>query len=130
VGFRGGILALGDGTYYLRAATTLTWSLAIQATLLGCWLAIFARPALAGSVRLWRESLTAGLLGASASQLWFLGFSLTAAANVRTLALVEIVFAHGIARSVFGQRLTAREAVGTVLVVIGVALLLSTVAAG
>jgi drug/metabolite transporter (DMT)-like permease len=127
VGFRGGIVALGDDAFYLRAATTLTWSLAIQATLLGVWLAAFARPALVGSLRLWRESLAAGLLGACASQLWFVGFSLTAAANVRTLALVEIVFAHGVARRVFGQKPTAREAVGTVLVLIGVAVLLSTV---
>lgn len=130
VGFRGGILALGNDAYYLRAATTLTWSLAIQATLLGCWLAAFARPALVGSFRLWRESMTAGLLGACASQLWFLGFSLTSAANVRTLGLIEMLFAHGVARRVFDQRPTARETVGMALVIVGVALLLSTLTSG
>ncbi|HUQ51801.1 MAG TPA: EamA/RhaT family transporter, partial [Gammaproteobacteria bacterium] len=72
IGFRGGIVALGDGAYYLRAATTLTWALSLQTLLLGAWLAAFARPALVGSFKLWRQSLLAGLLGASASQLWFL----------------------------------------------------------
>jgi drug/metabolite transporter (DMT)-like permease len=129
VGFRGGILALDDGPYYLRAATTLTWSLGIQTVLLGAWLAVFARPALTGSLRLWRQSLLAGLLGACASQLWFLGFSLTAAANVRTLGLVEVLFAQGVARRVFGQRATPRELGGMALVVAGVALLLATAAA-
>jgi hypothetical protein len=33
VGFRGGILALGDGAYHLRAATTPVWSLSVQALL-------------------------------------------------------------------------------------------------
>jgi drug/metabolite transporter (DMT)-like permease len=127
VGFRGGILALGDGPYYLRAATALVWALAFQAAILGAWMAIFARPALLRSLSLWRQSLLAGFFGAFASQFWFLGFSLTAAANVRTLSLVEVVFAHVVARRVFAQRATTREAVGMGLVVAGVALLLLTV---
>ena len=127
VGFRGGILALGDGPYYLRAATALVWALAIQAALLGAWMALFARPALLASLSVWRQSLLAGFFGAFASQFWFLGFSLTAAANVRTLSLVEVVFAHVVARRVFAQRATARESAGMALVVAGVALLLLTV---
>ena len=125
--FRGGILALGDAPYYLRAPTALVWALAIQAALLGAWMALFARPALLGSLSLWRQSLLAGFFGAFASQFWFLGFSLTAAANVRTLSLVEVLFAHVVARRVFAQRATAREAAGMSLVVAGVALLLLAV---
>jgi uncharacterized membrane protein len=43
---------------------------------------------------------------------------------VRTLALVEVLFAQAISRFVFKQAMTAREAAGIVLIVIGVALLL------
>jgi drug/metabolite transporter (DMT)-like permease len=124
VGFRGGILALDDGVYYLRAATALAWALAVQASLLGAWMALFARPALAGSLALWRQSMLAGFFGAFASHFWFLGFSLTAAANVRTLSLIEVLFAHVVARRVFAQRATRREVAGIALVVTGVALLL------
>jgi drug/metabolite transporter (DMT)-like permease len=124
VGFRGGILELGDGVYYLRAATTLVWALAFQALLLGAWMTLFARRALLGSFTLWRQSLVAGFFGALASQFWFLGFSLTAAANVKTLGLVEVVFAQVVAHRVFAQRATARELAGMGLVVTGVALLL------
>jgi drug/metabolite transporter (DMT)-like permease len=124
VGFRGGILALGDGPYFLRATTTLVWSLGIQALLLGAWLVAFDRAALARSLAVWRQSLFAGFMGAFASQFWFLGFSLTAAANVRTLALVEVLLAQAVSRRVFGQRVSAREAAGMALVVAGVALLL------
>lgn len=127
VGFRGGILELSDGAYYLRAATTLVWALAFQALVLGAWMLVFARRALLSSLALWRQSVVAGFFGAFASQFWFLGFSLTAAANVRALGLVEVVFAHAVAHRVFAQRATVREAAGMVLVVAGVALLLLTV---
>ena len=46
------------------------------------------------------------------------------AASVRTLALVEVLFAQAISRFVFKQATTAREAVGIVLIVVGVVLLL------
>jgi drug/metabolite transporter (DMT)-like permease len=124
VGFRGGILELGAGAYYVRATTTLVWALTFQALLLGAWMTLFARRALLGSLTLWRESLVAGFFGAFASQFWFLGFSLTAAANVRALGLVEVVFAHVVAQRVFEQRATTREAAGMALVVAGVAWLL------
>ena len=127
VGFRGGILELGDAAYYLRATTTLVWALTFQALLLGAWMTLFARQALLASLALWRQSLVAGFLGAFASQFWFLGLSLTAAANVKALGLVEVVFAHVVAQRVFAQRATAREAAGMGLVVAGVALLLLTV---
>jgi drug/metabolite transporter (DMT)-like permease len=125
VGFRGGILALGEGSYWLRATTTLAWSLGIQALLLGAWMALFARAALLGSFRLWRQSLPAGFFGAFASQFWFLGFSLTAAANVRTLGLVEVLFAQLVGQHVMRQQATRRELSGMVLIVAGVGLLLA-----
>jgi uncharacterized membrane protein len=128
VGFRGAIIELGNAAYYLRAPTALTWALGVQTLLLGTWMAAFDRRALVGSLKLWRQSLLAGLLGACASELWFLGFSLTAAANVRTLALVEVLFAQGVSRRVFGHRASPRELIGTALLVAGVALLIATTA--
>jgi uncharacterized membrane protein len=72
----------------------------------------------------WRPSMLAGFMGALASQFWFLSLALATAASVRTLALVEVLFAQAISRFVFGQKTTAREGLGIVLVVAGVALLL------
>ncbi|MEO8465532.1 MAG: DMT family transporter [Gammaproteobacteria bacterium] len=127
VSFRGAILALPEGVYFLRATTTLVWSLGIQVAVLGAWLAIMNREALLRSIVVWRQSLFAGFMSAFASQLWFLGFSLTAAANVRTLALVEVLLAQAVSKRLFGQRATARELVGVAFVVLGVAWLLIAV---
>jgi drug/metabolite transporter (DMT)-like permease len=125
IGFRGAILALDGGSFLLRATTTLAWGLGLQTAILFAWLLAFDRAALLGSFGAWRPSLLAGFLGALASQFWFVGFSLTAAANVRTLALVEVLMAQAVSRRLFAQAATGRETVGLVLVVGGVGLLLA-----
>ena len=121
VGFRGAILSLESGSPLLRASTTLVWSLAVQVAILLVYLLCFQRPALIGSLRVWRSSLFAGLMGALASQFWFIGFALGAVANVRTLGLVEVLFAQVVSRRLFAQQSSGREKLGAALVIVGVA---------
>ena len=64
--------------------------------------------------------MLAGFVGAFSSQFWFLAFALTAAANVRTLALVEVLFAQGVAYYSFKQPASPRELSGIALIVIGI----------
>lgn len=123
IGYRGAILTVPAG-FVTAASTTLCLALAIQAVLLSAWLALRDRAVLIAVVKAWRPSLLAGFMGAFASQLWFLAFALTAAANVRTVALVEVLFAQAVSRFAFGQRATARELFGIALIVAGVVLLL------
>jgi drug/metabolite transporter (DMT)-like permease len=124
VGFRGAILSLDSGSPLLRASTTLVWSLAVQVAILLVYLLLFQRPALMGSLRVWRASLFAGLMGALASQFWFIGFALGTVASVRTLGLVEVLFAQIISRRLFAQQSSRREKLGAALVIAGVAMLL------
>jgi drug/metabolite transporter (DMT)-like permease len=124
VGYRGAILSLDTPSYVMAATFTLAVGLVIQAALLSLYLAIRDRTVLARILRAWRPSLAAGFLGAIASQFWFLAFALATAASVRTLALVEVLFAQAISTYFFRQAVTRREVAGIVLVVLGVALLL------
>ena len=124
IGFRGAITALPEGDFLIRALTILALSLAMQTAALGLWLAVRDRPALTGSLRAFAPSLAAGFLGALASAFWFTGFALTTAANVRTLALVEVVLALLVARVAFGQRATLRQLTGIAILLLGVVLLL------
>lgn len=124
IGFRGGILGLETGGYLMRATSTLVLSLTIQTTTLLIWMGLFNRPALRASFAVWRSSLGAGFLGAFASQFWFIGFSLTSAANIRTLALVEVIFAQAVSVFVFRQKLVARQVLGMTVIMLGVGLLL------
>jgi drug/metabolite transporter (DMT)-like permease len=124
IGFRGGILSLPEGSFLIRASTILVLSLVLQSGMLLLWLLAFDRGALLASFGVWRSSLLAGFLGAFASQFWFIGFSLTTAANVRTLALVEVIMALAVSAWIFRQPVSARQKVGMAVIVAGVALLL------
>ncbi|MGA2817454.1 MAG: EamA/RhaT family transporter [Xanthobacteraceae bacterium] len=124
IGFRGGILSLGLSNYVMAATFTLAIGIAMQAVLLSLYLGARSPGVLYAIMRAWKPSLSAGLAGAIASQFWFLAFALATAASVRTLALIEVLFAQLIARLAFGQKTTAREAAGMLLVVCGVGLLL------
>ncbi|MBX9776424.1 MAG: EamA/RhaT family transporter [Xanthobacteraceae bacterium] len=123
VGYRGAILSLGHPSYVMAATYTLAVGLVIQCAVLSAWLALREPKVLGAIMRHWRPSLLAGFLGAFASQFWFLAFALATAASVRTLALVEVLFAQAISSFVFKQATTRREALGIVLIVIGVAAL-------
>ena len=90
------------------------------------WMALFDRKALTSSLIVWRSSLFAGFMGAFASQFWFIGFSLTSAAHVRTVGLVEMIFAQIVTRQVLHETTTPREWIGMALILAGVAALLLT----
>ena len=123
IAYRGGILALAIPDFVMAATFTASVGIVIQAILLTAYLLLRDPEVLRNIMHAWRPSMFAGFMGAFASEFWFLAFAITTAANVRTLALVEVLFAQGVTRFIFKQPTTPRELVGIVLVVMGVALL-------
>lgn len=123
IGYRGAILALDAPGFLLPATFSLLVGLALQTVLLLAWLLAAKRQTLHAILKLWRPSLAAGFAGAAASQFWFLAFALASAASVRTLALVEVLFAQGVSRFVFRQKTSLREAAGIVLLLAGAVLI-------
>jgi drug/metabolite transporter (DMT)-like permease len=124
IGFRGAILSLQDPSFVMAATVTLVIGLALQTIVLTSYLYLRAPHVLFAIFRVWQPSLFAGFMGALASQFWYLGFAIATAASVRTLALVEVLFAQAISRFVFRQPTSAREWLGIVLIVVGVVLLI------
>jgi len=123
VGYRAAALALGEGSAFMAAAYALVWAQILQSILLGGWLWARKPAAVAAVIRAWRVSLLAGLAGAVASLAWFTAFTLEPVANVRTLGLVEILFSYGVSLRFLRERSSAREAVGILLLVLGVVLI-------
>ncbi|PWB81703.1 MAG: hypothetical protein C3F11_14485 [Methylocystaceae bacterium] len=121
VGFREGVLALGGPSFVTAAASELTIGLVLQTALILLYLGVFDRKGLAAIAAHWRPSLSAGLLGAFATLFWFLAFAIETAPRVRTLALVEVVFAQIVTRRMFAQTTSAREWLGMAMIVAGVA---------
>jgi drug/metabolite transporter (DMT)-like permease len=122
IGYRGAVLSVGAPNYVMAATYTMVIGLAVQVALLTPYL-LRDPMVMRAILRAWRPSLLAGFLGAFASQFWFLAFALTAAANVRTLALIEVLFAQAVAYYSFKQPIAPREVFGIALIVVGVAVL-------
>jgi drug/metabolite transporter (DMT)-like permease len=125
VGYRGAIITVEGVSFVTAASTTLVWGLFLQSLLLTIYLLVRAPQTLKAILALWRPSLLAGFTGAFASQFWFLAFALAAAGNVRTLALVEVLFAQAVSYTSFKQPVSLREVSGILLIVTGVALLIA-----
>jgi len=123
ISYRGAILTLHLQDFVLAATFTVTVGLVIQAAVLSLYLLLRQPKVMRDIMASWKPSLFACFMGAFASEFWFLGFAITSAANVRTLALVEVLFAQGVTHFVFKQPTSVREISGVVLVVAGVALL-------
>jgi drug/metabolite transporter (DMT)-like permease len=125
VGFRGAVIVVPGVSFVTAASYTLVFGLFVQTLVLTIYLLARAPEVLTKILGLWKPSLFAGFMGAFASQFWFLAFALTAAANVRTLALIEVLFAQGVAYYSFKQPLSVRELSGIALIVVGVGLLVA-----
>jgi drug/metabolite transporter (DMT)-like permease len=124
IGYRGAIQMLPEGGFVIKATTILALGLALQTLILMVYMLVANRPALASILKNWRPSIAAGFLGAAASQFWFIGFSLTTAANVRTLGLLEVPLAQIASRRIFSEGTSWRELLGMAMIVGGVGLLL------
>ena len=80
--------------------------------------ALFAFVALGDRVSL--AALFAGFMGAAASAGWFTAFAIEAAANVRTLGLVELIFSYVVSLKLFREKLSAMELGGMALIALGI----------
>ncbi len=125
VAFRGAIVSMDGGGPLMRALTVMVAILVVQSLMLGAWLLLKDRRAFTGSLRIWRESLVAGFMGALATACWNIALSLTAAANVRTLGLIEMPIAGWFNHRVSGEPLSRREWAGTLIVMGGITLLMT-----
>lgn len=109
VGYRGAITHM-QGVGFVSAATlTLALTLCIQTALSLLWLLIANRDALRKLFTAWRQSVPAGFAGALASQFWFLAFALQAAPAVRTLGLIEVLFAQLASWRLMREKMARRE---------------------
>ena len=120
VGYRGAALSLGNVSYLNAAGATLATALALQTVVLGGWLLARDPKAVAGALREWRPSVFAGFMGAAASAGWFTAFAIEAAANVRTLGLVELIFSYVVSLKLFREKLSTMELGGMALIALGI----------
>jgi drug/metabolite transporter (DMT)-like permease len=122
VGYRGATLALSGASAFPAAAATLVAAQTMQTVLLGGWLLIRSRGVVMNVLRAWRTSVFAGLAGAAASTGWFTAGALEPVANVRTLGLIELLFAYIVSRRLFSDTIRPIEVIAMILLAVAVAI--------
>ncbi len=122
--YRGASLALPEGEFFVRAAVTLLGATAMQTVGMGAYLSWREPGSLGRVARAWRAAAWVGLAGMLASAGWFSAMTLMAAAYVRALGQVELLFAFAAGVALFRERVRIREVGGALLMVVGLVLLL------
>lgn len=121
--FRGATLALGGDGFVMQAATSLAYTLGMQTVLMGSYLAIREPGQLRAVLSEWRLGGAVGLSAALGSVLWRSAYTIQAAAYVRALGQIEIVFAVLVTMVVFRERIKPLELMGTTAVGAGILIL-------
>lgn len=119
-------LSLPSPDFMIQASFVLLWAIALQTVTMMIWMALRERHEFAAVARAWKPSMLVGLVGALTSFGWFAAMTLQQAALVKSLAQIEMLFAFGSTVLIFRERVTAREVIGCVFIVIGIVVLLLT----
>lgn len=124
-------LAIRDATgavetsdFVMAALLALVTTITIQTVLQGGYILLRERDQVRLIAGSWRTSGQVGVLAALGSACWFTGFAVAPVALMRIVGQVEVVFTLGFARFYLGERTSASEVAGLILVVTGVILAL------
>jgi drug/metabolite transporter (DMT)-like permease len=102
------------------ALITLVVVLFLQILMQGGYVMLREREQVPKVFRTWRVSGQVGLLAALGSACWFTGFATAPVALVRAVGQVEVIFTLGFGRFYLKEPLKRSEALGLVLVAVGV----------
>mgnify|MGYP000902719791 CR=1 FL=1 len=108
------------GDTWVGAGIALVVALLVQTILGGIFLVRFDTDAIGKVMAAWRRSLLPGFTGALASAFWFTSFALApSAAAVKTVGLVDVLFAWIVSRRLLKERLSTLEIIGAALIILG-----------
>jgi drug/metabolite transporter (DMT)-like permease len=120
--FRHAAIAMDVAHPVFAAIVSVTIVQAMQAAILTLALLVCNPAALRAVLRSWRQSLGAGLCGASASVGWFIALALSPAAPVRALGVIEAPIAAFAGHRFFREALSSKQIFAGMAVVVGVIL--------
>ena len=115
VGYRGAMLALGEGPVGANAMLALTLVSLSQALLMLGWFLWRDRAEIGRVLAAWRPGLALGTASMAGSYFWFIAFALQNAAYVYAVGQSELIFSLMGGALIFGERLSRRELLGVAL---------------
>ncbi|SLN28284.1 DMT family transporter [Roseisalinus antarcticus] len=124
VGYRGAALSLPEGDALMRALVTLMVVTALQTLALGGWLLWRQRGEVGRVFAAWRVAGLVGVMSMIGSVCWFTAFALQTVALVNAVGQVELILSALATVLVFGERISRREGIGMVILVVSIVMLI------
>ncbi len=125
IGMREAILSIPQVSPFTGSATTVAAIMGVQGLGFLFWLLMWKRDVLPSVWPHWRRIAFVGVIGTIGSQLWFAAYALQSVTLVATVALVEVLMARVASVRVFAEKLTRSEAIGIVLLMVGVVMVIN-----
>ncbi len=124
VGYRGASLSLIEGSYIIKAATTLTFVTVFQAIIMSIWFVTNDKFGGLNTLKNWRLSSLVGITGVVGSYAWFVAFTLQNAAYVRAVGQIELIFTFLASYWFLKEKNSQTEIIGIFLIIVSVILIL------
>lgn len=124
LGIKWAVLHLHEPDLILSALFALVVTNVLQTLMQGGFMLWRDRAGLRSAFVRWRSAMWVGVLSASGSACWFMGFALAPVALVRTVGQVEMVWTLAFSRYYLRETLRNTDVAGLVLIVGGVVLVL------
>ena len=121
--FRGAALSLEGDSILATSAYTLAVATVFQSIVMLAWLYCREPGQITGTITHWRLCATVGFAGWIASICWFIAFTMTNAAFVRALGQIELLFTFLASVLIFREKVSRKEIVGAMLLVVGIVVL-------
>jgi drug/metabolite transporter (DMT)-like permease len=120
--FRHASISLEPRETVFAALMTVAIVQALQSAGLTLFLIVTDRAAIYAVIKSWKQSLSAGFTGATASAFWFVALGLSPAAPVRAVGTISAPIAALAGHRVFRERLTGKQVLAGLTVLGGVIL--------
>ncbi|MEJ6399469.1 EamA family transporter [Yoonia sp. 208BN28-4] len=125
--YRGASLSIAEGDTFYRATIAMMCVTAYQVLVMTAWLRWREAGEIGKVLVAWRKVALTGLASMIGTMCWFSAFTLQTAGYVNAVGQVELIFSIAIGAMVFGERITAREWQGLLLLTGSIVLLVLVV---
>jgi drug/metabolite transporter (DMT)-like permease len=123
VSYRGASLSIAEGDTFYRAIFAMGFVVIFQFVTMLIWLRLREAGQISLVLQAWRGVSLVGLTSMIGTMCWFTAFTLQSAGYVNAVGQIELLFSIAIGTLVFGEKISAREWQGLMLLTVSIVIL-------
>jgi drug/metabolite transporter (DMT)-like permease len=123
VSYRGASLSIAEGDTFYRAIFAMGFVVIFRFVTMLIWLRLREAGQISLVLQAWRGVSLVGLTSMIGTMCWFTAFTLQSAGYVNAVGQIELLFSIAIGTLVFGEKISAREWQGLMLLTVSIVML-------